>query len=287
MESEKNNGIVDSQTQNYDHTENILPISNSSEIKKSPLWGKIVLIIAVAFSILSILFYGFVLLVGSGGISNLFLEFKPGPNPNSSSVIAKREQTKQSIFASFDELNNVVGHTDKATSTHDRCYHGQNNYKVQDGYANRCAYRITKYYGFNGDFREHVLSFEQRIIDLGWISRERDPNPIKIMLEDYYDKYYGPGKSLPENFPNGYYVSDLPTPNRGYSKNNNTLTVVFAEKASKDLFTITYAQNIDGDTLFANYDVKQFQKIEPLFKDIVQNYKYVVAVSIQGQYFEN
>lgn len=262
--------------------------STASELPAKHKKRKKILIIIVLV-IISIPLIGYLLLyiALSGGIKGVISDLKPAPNPESSGIILKRNSAKDSTGNSFAELDKEFGLTNFATSTHDRCFEGQNNWKVQDGYAHRCTYRVTKFYGFNGDFRQQLINLEQQIIDSGWESADSSGFPMKEIMEHYYDKYYGSDKPTPRNFPKGYLVSNLPTPTGGYSKDREVLEIEYAEKATEDYSQIEYAQNVSGDTLFETYEKKDFQDISSIFKNITQDNKFVLVISIQKDYFEN
>lgn len=263
------------------------PVTNDEPPKKNRKWKKIVVI--AVFIVIAIPFLGYLLLVisFSGGISGVISDLKSAPNPESSNLVSKRNAARNSINSSFTELDSKIGFTSYAVATHDRCYEGQNNWKVHDGYAHRCTYRVTKFYGFNGDFRQKIINFEQQIMNSGWKPAYSSGFPIKEIMEQYYDKYYGPDKTTPRNFPEGYLVSSLPTPTSGYLKDKNVLEVEYAEKATEDLFQIEYAQNVSRDTLIETYDKKDFQDINLIFQKITQEDKFILVISIQEDYFEN
>lgn len=258
------------------------PIASDEPLKKNKKWKKILIIVSLIIIAIPILGYLLLVISFSGGIDGVISDLKPAPNPESSSIVAKRNVAKDSISNSFIELERQIGFSSYATSTHDRCYKGQNNWKVKDGYAHRCDYRLTKYYSFNGDFRQEMLGFDQKLLSLGW-----SPNGLTMskMFVNYYDVYYGQDKSRPRNFPEGYLVSSLPTP--GYSKDSQRMELEFAERDTKDLFGIEYTQEVSGDTSFETYENKNFQDIKTLFQKIIKDNKFVIVISLQQNYFQN
>jgi hypothetical protein len=110
---------------------------------------------------------------------------------------------------------------------------------------------------------------------------------IHGMMIDYYDLRYG----RPMPFPGGnggrrYLVSDLPTPNE-YRKSDLALYIVYVEKETEDLFRLSNAQEVINYTRVAIHEEKEFQDAKAVFQNLTRSYKYVLAVSIQGTYFEN
>lgn len=289
------------QTNNSDASDNISqaeestspainqPITNNEPPKKNKKWKKILII--VSFIIIAIPLLGYLLLVisFSGGISGVISDLKSEPKPESSSVVSERNTAKDSINSSFTELGSKIGLTNYATSTHDRCYEGQNNWKVKDGYAHRCTYRITKFYGLNGDFSSKMVDFEKTIYDLDWHPPQWQNNdyPLRDIMQSYERNRKDQTYLTSPNFPNGYLVSDAPTPTGGYERESSILEIQYAEKDTKELFRIDYAQNVSRDTLFETYDNKAFRNISSVFKKITKDDQFVIVISIQEDYFQN
>lgn len=224
----------------------------------------------------------------SGGISGAIASFKLAPNPNSSHIVSRRNKAINSISSNFLEIDSALGYSNFGTSTHDRCYKGQNNAKVQDGYAHRCTYRLTKFYGFNGDFRQQMINLEQQLFTIGWKPGYGSMPPLEDIMENYYDKYYGDkDPEVSQNFGGHYLISDLPRPSSGYIRDKNLLDIDYAEKDTKDLFEINFAQNVNKDTLYETYDKKDFKDTSKVFQHITKDNKYILVISIQEDYFQN
>ena len=225
----------------------------------------------------------FVYAISSGGIDGIISSRKLPPNPESQRIVAKRNSAQTAISDSLNALEREADFTYHATSTHDRCYKGQNNWKVKDGYAHRCDYRVTKFFGFNTDFRQTMIDFDKTLIALGWSAQA--VSSIPTMITEYYDVYYDQLGSSSDKVIEGYEVSRLPQPS--YQKEGLKLELGFAERDTKDLFGIKYAQNVTGNTLFETYDDKKFQDIDALFRSMTAREAYVVVVSVQQNYFQN
>src|SRR5262245_39637409 len=82
------------------------------------------------------------------------------PDPESRSVIRARVKATKEVEDSLAVLDTSTGFSSYATSTDDRCYKGENNWKIKDGFANRCTVRITRFYGIGDDFRAQRLGLE-------------------------------------------------------------------------------------------------------------------------------
>lgn len=261
------------------------PITNDMSINRKK-WKKIAIIVAAIVVVVPILLGLLLFIYLSGGINGL----KPTPNPVSSAITSKRNPAKHSIESSFAEIDNDFGYVNYATSTHDLCHKAQNNWKISQGYVHLCTYKTTRFYGFNGDFRQQMIDFEQNIINIGWRSNYGSSLPLKEIMENDYDKYYGDkDPSVSQNFGGSYLVSSLPTPDSGYFRNEGVLTIAYAEKTTKtnDLSRIEGAQYSERAIPDIFYDKKNFQDINTLFQKITQTNKFILVVSIEEVYFHN
>jgi hypothetical protein len=228
----------------------------------------IVFIVACGYFILT--------LMVNGGIEGLISNLKPAPNPNSSAINAKRAAATEEINQSFDELQNILHYNYYEMATHDICSKGSSSWKRSDGYAYRCSLRITKFYGFNGDFRQQMIDFEKKIISLGWTPPSNRPdNPCEKMLEEYYDPY--PGKL----------VSDLPGFDCSYRKDDFSLEPAFAEKETRNFILQNAVQRVSGHSYDQFHDEKNFQDSSLATKIITDTDRFVLIISIQKNYFQN
>jgi hypothetical protein len=221
----------------------------------------------------------------SGGVGNTIKNTKPAPDIHSSKLVAKRMATQKTIEANLDALEISDGPAKYATSTHDRCYKGQNNYKVQDGYAYRCTFHVTRYYGMNGDFRAQMMAYEKLLRANGW--RAPTSNLEKIMTDFYDWNYNGQDPTFRKIYRRRFLVSDLPRPYEGYRKDNLVLFFDYAERETTNLLPLDLAQQVSFDTLSETYDRKDLQNTRAVFEEITKTHQYVVLISIQGTYFQN
>ncbi len=220
--------------------------------------------------------YFTLVLIFNGGLGGLISNLKPAPNPNSSAMNAKREVVTGEINQSFDELQNILQYNYYETATHDYCSRGDNGWKRSDGYAYRCSLRITKFYGFNGDFRQQMIDFEQKIINIGWNPPSyRSDNPCEKMLEEYYDPYLGK------------LVSDLPSRQCSYEKDSLSLETELAEKETRSFILQNAVQKVSGGSYDEIYDEKIFQDGSVITKMITDIDRFVLIISIQKNYFQN
>jgi hypothetical protein len=233
----------------------------------------IVFIAACGYFILALIF--------NGGIDGLISNLKPEPNPGSSAMNAKRKAATEEIDQSFAESQNILHYNYYETATHDHCSRGSNSWKRSDGYAYRCSLRITKFYGFNGDFRQQMIDFEQNIISIGWESPSWEPDrPMKKMLEEYYDHYttYQSGDLI---------VSNLPGFECKYGKDGLSLELAFAERKTHSFIHLNAIQEVSGHSFDEIYDEKNFYDSSSVVKKITDTDGFVLVISIQKSYFQN
>jgi hypothetical protein len=247
---------------------------------------KFVLSIAVILAVIGVLGYGLLLVSFSGGVASTLLNAQPAPNMQSSHLVSSRQQATSVLHASLAQLESANGLVSQGTSLHDVCYKGRNSWQQRDGYAHRCTYRITNFYGFNGDFKQRLLDFEQKLDGIGWRSDDAADHPLQAILRDYYDQYYGDkNPQMSAKFGGHYLVSNLPTPS--YAKDDQTMQLGYAEAQTTDVSGLKFIQNVSGATSLTTYDNKTFQDVDQLFQAITASNTYVLAVSVQQTYYQN
>jgi hypothetical protein len=106
---------------------------------------------------------------------------------------------------------------------------------VTQGYAHRCTLRLTRYYGFDGDFRQRMLDFEKSLLSLSWKNGLSDDpaaraQSVEYMLASYYDQRPG------------MLVDSIPAPS-GYNAPGLVLELRWAERQTKDLSSLEYTQH--------------------------------------------
>jgi hypothetical protein len=167
------------------------------------------------------------------------------------------------------------------TSKDDACYDGVNNFKIRDGYAHHCTLRVTRFYGVDGDFRQKMIGFEKQIIAAGWHFElgngdGRYTHPSDSMESDmliYYDtRPYGT-------------VDHVAGP-LGYSKVAFDLRIKWAERNTTDRRGLEYLQRVTGN-MTRYYKEQSLQDVDDLFRRVTRDHRYVLAIAIEGHYFEN
>jgi hypothetical protein len=216
----------------------------------------------------------------NGGIVNTIRNLKPRPDLNDVAIKSDRKALEAAIEGALQPIGTNRGFTAYATSKDDRCYEGQNNYKVTEGFAHRCTLRLTRFYGFDGDFRQKMIDLEKTLIDAGWKNGlsyypQASEHNMENMMIDYYDRYYGRNYLTVEKIatPIGYHTSTL------------KLEIGWAEKETRDLSRLESNQRIRSSTQF--YERHELQSADQLFNKATQDHRYFVGIAIYGHYFEN
>jgi len=101
-----------------------------------------------------------------------------------SEIVKARNAAKREVPKYFKQIEEVGAFQPGDTSSADKCFSGQNNSKVFQGYAWRCGYVMTKLYGFNGDFKESMLELHNV---LARKVNYADDNSIPDRIKNYYD----------------------------------------------------------------------------------------------------
>ncbi|MBP6880818.1 hypothetical protein KBC31_04285 [Candidatus Saccharibacteria bacterium] len=227
----------------------------------------------------------------SGGIDGYIYNLKPVPNPKSPRVSASRSIVKKEIDHEFSQIEKASSLKRYAVSTYDNCYEGENNWKVKEGYAHRCDYQITRFYGFDKDFRHKMLEFEATITTLGWTTTNSDNSGISGIMADYYNPQHSEKNLQSINeFGREYLVSDLPN-STDYSKNEISMGMTFAERKTMEFQGLDRFDYIQEYSLAhigpPFYEDKNLVDTKSTFSKITKDNKYVLVVLLNKNYFEN
>src|SRR5690349_1568315 len=95
---------------------------------------KVALIILAAIVAVPLLAYGSFIVLLNGGIANTIRKLKPEPDMERASIKSARDRLNGDIDAALRLIAANNAFTAFATAKDDRCYKGQNNYKVTQGY---------------------------------------------------------------------------------------------------------------------------------------------------------
>ncbi len=265
---------------------------------------KAAIAIAAFAAVVILTLAGCATLLLSGGAGNAIRNLKPAPNVEGRTIARKRLRATKELEAALAALDSGTGFTSYATSTDDRCYKGENNWKIKDGYAHRCTVRMTRFYGLSGDFWAHMLGLEHLLASDGWLLprstyAQLPPATFREVLAKYYNVYCnGPqiavfGSSRID--PPACEISELPR-NRsdGYKKGNVVLWIECMERGDSTPPMIGLMQIVpigglfkERDRRFNLYQKTNLQDAEAQILEITASHRYVLSVTVQNTYFEN
>jgi hypothetical protein len=252
--------------------------SEQKAMGKSAKWMIVLGAVVVALPLLAVMsFYVFL----NGGIYGTILTMKPRPNLESPGIKRDRARLEADLEGAFQRIGADMDFTHHEESKHDVCYRGENNFMRSEGYANRCTLQVTRFYGFDGDFRQKMIDFEKGIIAAGWHfglgngdGRYSFPSDS---MEDYMLHYYDARPNVT--------VDQIAGP-LGYSKGPFDLRIKWAERNTTQRLSLKLLQNATENP-GGFYDDRNFQNIDDLFRRMTRDHRYVLAIAIKGNYFEN
>jgi hypothetical protein len=220
----------------------------------------------------------------SGGIDGALSKFKKKPNPNSTELIASRNYAKGEIQKEYILLSKINFLTEYDSSTYDYCYKGQKDWKIMDAFNHRCDFRITKYYGFIGDFRSNMKSIEQEIAKLQWLNPNDTSKSIGYNIDNNYEDYVASeiSNDTNYNYQPSYGAGEIAN---GYLKNNIVMDITYTNKESEVISWLDSAQyNFKS---FPFYEDSNFVDIQSVFTKITKDNPHVLAISLEKNYYEN
>lgn len=256
--------------------------------------SKIALIVIIVIFVLPLLIFGYIVVSWNGGVANTIRRLTPRPNVEQASIKAEREKLDAGISARLDAIAAANGFKVYGSAEDDRCYDGENNWKRTDGYAHRCSLRLTRLFGFDSDFRQTMLDFENSLLNSGWTAGTSNMN---TMMVEYYDRRKAPLHHVPS--PGSYKMPGLTlaiewdegagTP-RQQPDDNQPVREAFHAFWDKDSRIRRYRLDSNqriraGSQDF--YERSDTMDTPQAFNNATRSVRYVLSVSIYGHYFEN
>jgi hypothetical protein len=253
----------------------------------------VAIVMAIVFS-LPFLVYGYVLVSWNGGFANTIRILTPRPNLELASIKADREKLDARIGAGLEAIVVASGFKLYASATDDRCYDGENNWKRSDGYAHRCSLRRTRLLGFDSDFRQTMLDFEKSLLTSGWAPAGRN---MDYEMAEYYDRRRS---MLSDRLPlQGYRMAGLvleiswtegssqPLQHpEDHRKRGAAFDAFWAERNASRFRKLDANQRIRaGSHVF--YERSEYMNTVEAFNSANLAVRYMLFVSVQGDYFEN
>ena len=103
---------------------------------------------------------------GYGSFAGLIAEQRSLPKEEKLDLF--RSDAVKHLFLAHSELGLTTKLTLYETTYFDKCAKGEHNWKREDSYAYVCSYRLTYYYGTDGNYKKLLFDLEKNLNDLGW-----------------------------------------------------------------------------------------------------------------------
>lgn len=220
--------------------------------------------------------------LGPTGCGGLLGSDDPGPPPDATSatVAGARAEAAAGADRGLDDLVEKLGGVVVGRASDDACYRGQNNWKVHDGYDHRCTIRRGVVVGFDGDFRQRIAAFDERLFDAGWLCYAKPcDETLTSLLREYWSfraAEYG-GESFP--------ISSLPSlvP---YERQGLFLEIdyVGADPTGRGSLERFHRRQRGG--VFASYERSRPLDV-PAVLARAESFAYLVALAVERDYFES
>lgn len=248
--------------------------------KKSSIKVLISVLIAIPVLLIATTFAFHIYLVG--GLNNYYLNSLPAPKFED--LGEQRKIAISRLNDSFQPIEDTaLGLNFFSEASHDKCASGQNNGKVNDGYAYQCQYKLTKFYGFSGDFATRMLKVEESLEQNGW--QPQGSSAMKNILSEYFLTPSQVGgvdeKRAVESIPKPIYMnsslsSELNTEMHMGLKLDYTQAKSIPDYSQMSL----YGGEIPGA------DKRNFIDTESTTRSILSQYEYALAVEMSIVYHE-
>jgi hypothetical protein len=209
----------------------------------------------------------------NGGIKNTVRNWTPGPDYGGHSFKSYQDKISAELDAGFRGLSEDRDLIEYAESLHDFCRQGLNGFLVSDGYAHRCRMHKTKYYGFDGDYPQILASLENLLLSQGWALEKGLWRGLRASADEAAQN------------PAVTTIDQVPTFGE-YHKGRLTLRIGLAEKATKQFLSLELHQKVDLPIL-GTYEVSRLQSTPEMIDRITHDHRYMIAIAIEGIYFEN
>lgn len=215
-----------------------------------------------------------VLLVGCGGAS--------APDFEDGELVKLRASAAAKARSAVDGVVMLSGGRLRGRASYDGCYEGQQNYKVDEGYAYRCSVRAVGVVGLSGDFRPRIAALDARLFASGWAlcSTCGDKDRLSWLLDDYWD--YRVSLATPAV---PFSISWLPTPGQPYEQGELLLTFAYGGRDVGGRETLESAHRMHRGGFFRS-DERVRLLDTPAVLARARAREHLVVVAIEIDYYE-
>jgi hypothetical protein len=206
----------------------------------------------------------------------------PPPDAKSDAIVELRRDGTRDADRALADAAKMLGGEVLGRASNDRCWEGQRNWKLDEGYDYRCSAFRALVVGFAGDFRSRIARFDRRLFASGWecdLHFECESN--SQLVEEYWELRRAE-RVKGQPFP----IWRLPTKTDGYARGDLRLYVDYASAST--VAGATYG--LESATLMSGSVLGRFYEDErPLNMQAVltagRRYPYLVVLSTRVDYY--
>jgi hypothetical protein len=204
----------------------------------------------------------------------------PPPDAQSEEIVELRRDGTRAADRALVNAAKMLGGEMLGRASNDRCWEGQRNYKVDEGYDYRCSILRALVVGFGGDFRSRIARFDQRLFASGW---ECDPyfecESNSQLVEEYWD-LRSAERLKGQPFP----IWRLPTKGDGYARGDVRLYVEYASTVAGSTYWLETASFMSRSGLRRFYEDERPLDVQAVLA-AGRRYPYLVVLSTEIDYF--
>jgi hypothetical protein len=204
----------------------------------------------------------------------------PPPDAKSKSIVELRRDGTRDADQALADAATMLGAEIVGRASNDRCWEGQRNWKVDDGYDYRCSLLRALVVGFDGDFRGRIARFDQRLFASGWecdLVFECESN--SEFVEGYW-KLRSAERVKGQPFP----IWKLPTKSDGYARGDVRLYVEYASTVAGSTHRLESATSMSQSGLRRFYEDERPFDVQAVLA-AGRRYPYLVALSTEIDYY--
>ena len=204
----------------------------------------------------------------------------PPPDPMSGEIVELRERGIAATGRALDQAARLLGGEVVGRGSHDRCWEGQRNYKVDEGFDYRCSLRSVVVVGFDDDFRSRMRRFDERLFAAGWqCDRHFECESNSRRANEYWDLRRAE-RIEGQPFP----IWKLPTKTDGYERAGVRLYLDYASTVPGSTY------GLESATLMSRSGWPLFHQDErpldiPAVLRAGKQYPYLVVLETETDYF--
>src|SRR5687767_4309395 len=205
------------------------------------------------------------------------------PDLSDAALVDRRTEAIERARAALAEVVSATGGDVLGRASYDGCYEGQQNWKVDEGYAHRCTVRQVVAVGFAGDFRRHITQLDERLLTSGWsvCSTCDHDDTLSSHVEEYWDLRVS---HATDEYP--FSISQLPTPGQPYEQGDLQLTFDYGDRDGAGRSLLESSHRMGRGSPRRTYERSQRLDVDAVLAGSSSD-EHIVVAAIEVDYFEN